>query len=87
MYTKIHNSRGRTVVAVCDEDLLGKTFEEGKLFLKVSKEFYGGERKDVEEAKAMAEDAIRCYIEGLRKENEEVPEEKEIAHVRISVKV
>lgn len=33
----------RTVVAICDSDLLGKKFEEGKRQLDVRESFYNGE--------------------------------------------
>jgi len=42
-YYKIHKSRGKTLLAICDSDLLGKKFEEGKLALHVSRDFYGGQ--------------------------------------------
>lgn len=45
------------------------------------------EGKNLEDAKAMAEDAIRCYVEGLKKLKEKVPQEKEIAQIRMSVAV
>lgn len=45
------------------------------------------EGKNLEDARRMAEDAIRCYIEGLRKAKEKIPQEREIAQVRVSVKV
>ncbi|WP_408959902.1 DUF424 domain-containing protein [Natrinema sp. 74] len=34
------------LVAVCDEDILGETFEEGDLSLTVTEEFYGGDAAD-----------------------------------------
>lgn len=43
------------------------------------------EGKDLNHARAMAKDAIRCYIEGLRKAKEPVPVEGESAQVKISV--
>lgn len=39
------------------------------------------------EAMAMAKEAIKCYIEGLRKINENIPEEREVAQMRIGVMV
>ena len=45
MFVKIHNSY-RDVIAICDEDLLGKKFEEGKFQLDVKESFYNGEKKD-----------------------------------------
>lgn len=45
------------------------------------------EGKNLESARLMAGDAIRCYIEGLRKAKEKVPQENEVAQVRIKVSV
>ncbi len=41
--------------------------------------------RTLEEAREMARDAIRCYIEGLLKEKEKVPEEKSILQEKISI--
>lgn len=43
------------------------------------------EGKNLEHGRAMAKDAIRCYIEGLKKAKEPVPIERETAQVKISV--
>lgn len=45
------------------------------------------EGKNIEEAKRMAEDAIRCYIEGVRKTKQIVPEEGEVGNFRLSVQI
>lgn len=45
------------------------------------------EGKNLEEARIMAEDAIRCYIEGLKKTKENIPTEREVAQMRLSVAV
>lgn len=45
---KIHNSY-RTVVAVCDSDLIGKKFEEGKRQLDLRANFYEEEKLSYEE--------------------------------------
>ena len=34
------------LVAVCDDDVLGETFEDGEVSLTVSEEFYGGDEAD-----------------------------------------
>jgi len=44
IWIKIYTTQGEIILAACDEDILGKTFEEGELQLKVSESFYGGER-------------------------------------------
>lgn len=43
------------------------------------------EGKNLEHARAMAKDAIRCYIEGLKKAKEPIPPERESAQVKISI--
>jgi antitoxin HicB len=43
------------------------------------------EGKNLEHARDMAKDAIRCYIEGLKKAKISVPVEKETAQLKLSV--
>ncbi len=43
------------------------------------------EGKDLEDARDMAKDAIRCYIEGLKKAKEAIPVERETAQLKLSV--
>ena len=43
MYIKIHHSY-RKIVAICDSEILGKKFEEGKKQLDVRENFYKGEK-------------------------------------------
>lgn len=38
------------LIAVCDEDLIGKTFREGNLKLEVKESFYGGKLVSIEDA-------------------------------------
>lgn len=45
------------------------------------------EGRNLEDAREMAKDAIRCYIEGLKKLKERIPKEKEIAQIKVSVAV
>ena len=46
-FIKVMSSH-RDVVAICDSDLLGKRFEQGKLQLDVKESFYKGEEVDEE---------------------------------------
>lgn len=39
----------REILAVCDEDIVGQTFEEGDLRFIVSENFYKGEKKSDQE--------------------------------------
>jgi len=43
------------------------------------------EGKNLEHARDMAKDAIRCYIEGLKKAKEPIPVERESAQLRLSL--
>lgn len=58
----------RDVVAVCDADLLGKRFEEGKFQLDVKENFFKGEKTSEKEAikimKHMLEDDATFNIIG-----------------------
>lgn len=43
--------------------------------------------RDFEEAQEMARDAIRCHIEGLLKEKQEVPNELSLLQERVTVTI
>lgn len=47
MLLKIHKSY-RDIIAICDSNLLGKRFEEGKFQLDIKESFYKGEEKTEE---------------------------------------
>ena len=66
MYVKIHKSKDRHVVAVCDEDLIGKKFETKKLVLNVSERFYKGEKLSDEETYNVMKNALNLNIVGKR---------------------
>jgi hypothetical protein len=48
-YLKIHRIGGEVLLAACDEDLLGRRFEEGALRIEVSESFYGGFKASLDE--------------------------------------
>jgi antitoxin HicB len=43
------------------------------------------EGRDLNDARDMAKDAIRCYIEGLKKAKQAIPIEMETAQLKLSV--
>jgi antitoxin HicB len=43
------------------------------------------EGKDLEDARDMARDAIRCYVEGLKKAKQPIPVERETAQTKLSI--
>jgi len=66
MYIKIHKSETAKIIAICDEDLIGKEFEEGNLYLKVSENFFKGEKKNKEEVKKILKDANSANFVGKK---------------------
>jgi len=50
VYVKVYVKDRQKLVAVCDRDLIGKTFREGKLKLEVTSKFYEGELVTASEA-------------------------------------
>jgi len=66
LLVKIHEAY-RTIVAVCDPEIIGKYFEEGKMQIKIKQELYEGEEKSEEETidiikEAKANDAIFNFV-------------------------
>ena len=55
MLVKIHRTY-RDIVAICDSELIGKRFEEGKFQLDVKDSFFRGDEKDIVETIAIMED-------------------------------
>lgn len=45
------------------------------------------EGDNLQRAKFMAKDAIRCYLEGLIKAKESIPTEKKVGNFRLSVRL
>ncbi|MGQ9543088.1 MAG: DUF424 domain-containing protein [Candidatus Bathyarchaeia archaeon] len=50
VYVKVYVKDRQKLVTVCDRDLIGKTFREGRLKLEVTSRFYEGELATVCEA-------------------------------------
>lgn len=66
MLVKIHNANGRIVVSIADEDIIGKEFEDGERYLKVSETFYKGEKKNDDETIKCLENATSLNIVGKK---------------------
>lgn len=58
MLIKIHKSY-RDVIAICDSNILGQKFEQGKMQLDLTGEFFNGEDKPESEILKIIEDAVR----------------------------
>lgn len=53
MFVKIHKSKDKEILAVCDEDIIGKKFEQGDLCIEVSESFYKDKRVNRKELEAL----------------------------------
>ncbi|WP_456475305.1 DUF424 domain-containing protein [Candidatus Pyrohabitans sp.] len=61
---KIYRVQNEVLVAVCDEDILGRVFEEGELILDIKKEFYGDEVFTEEQVVVFLNEATIANIAG-----------------------
>jgi len=59
MIAKIHKRENDVVLALCDENLLDKKFEEGNLILDLTSDFYKG---DIIEEEKVLQIIRRIYI-------------------------
>ncbi len=59
MIIKKHNANGKIILAICDKDILGKTFEQGDAFLDLNSEFYKGKKA---QKKEIIEEINKAYI-------------------------
>ena len=66
---KVIKTSEALLVNICDEELLGKTFREGEVVLKVVSSFYGGEKVDEEKVKEMIEEGDIISLVGERSIN------------------
>ena len=60
MFVKIYESY-RIIVAICDEELIGKVLEEGKFYLEIKESFFKG--------KSVSEKEVMEIIEDMSKED------------------
>jgi len=49
MLVKLHRKDGRSIISVCDKELLGKLLEDNGKQLDLTGDFYKGEEKNAEE--------------------------------------
>ena len=61
---KQHHSPHGIVVVITDSDILGKSFEEGKLQLDLTKDFYKGDAKTKKEVLKILQKAYVVHLTG-----------------------
>jgi len=87
---KIHNYEKGKIVALCDENILGKKFSENGLVLDLSSNFYKGEimednkilelLKDVYITNASGDESVRLLLKNKFVEKENIIKIKGIPH-------
>ena len=63
-YIKIHKKREDAITAICDEEIIGKRFDEGDIQLEVSERFYKERKINDNEAVSAMEEATILNITG-----------------------
>lgn len=48
----------RNIVAICDSEIVGKTFEEGNFKLETKESFFKGEKKEPEEVEKILKEMV-----------------------------
>lgn len=66
MIIKERRTERGLLVAVCDSDILGETFENGDVSFTVTEEFYGGDEADAETVVERLSEATIANIVGTR---------------------
>ena len=70
MIVKVHKTQeGKKIVAVCDEELIGKKLKEKYIQLDLSSEFYKGEKKSEENILKLFDDAYIVNMVGKKAVN------------------
>lgn len=64
MIVKKHISQGRLILAVCDTELLGKTFSNDECNLDLSSDFYNGEEMSKEETQNLMKQSYIINLAG-----------------------
>ncbi len=65
VYVKVHRFQGYVLVAVCDEELLGKILNEKDICFDVNEKFFKGLKMSVEEAIALIRNADAANLIGV----------------------
>lgn len=52
---RVHRQQGFTIVAICDKELLGRTFAQGDVQVHISEEFFAGDEVDARDVQEIEE--------------------------------
>lgn len=66
MKAKMHRQQGNILLAACDKEVLGKTFKQGKVSIKVDEKFYNGKEVSVSELGEMIAESTMGNLVGKK---------------------
>ena len=66
MYVKFHTHGDRTVVAICDKELIGKKLKDKNISIEITERFYKGELKSEQEVCKIFQEATNMNIIGKK---------------------
>ncbi len=64
MFVKTYEVEGEILLAACDEEIIGKTFNEGNLSIEVKEDFYRGEKTGLENLEDLIKEASIVNLTG-----------------------
>ncbi|PKP58465.1 MAG: DUF424 domain-containing protein [Candidatus Altiarchaeales archaeon HGW-Altiarchaeales-1] len=64
MFAKVYEVEGEYMVAACEKSLIGKTFKDGKITLKVTEDFYKGDEVSEDKLLEMLNNATIANLVG-----------------------
>ena len=64
VYANIHRINGQAILAICDVEILGKTFCESNLVFKVNETFFKGFKTSLEKALDLIDEATITNLVG-----------------------
>ncbi|MBI5884660.1 DUF424 family protein [archaeon] len=66
MYAKLHEIQGKSVLAACDKELIGKELMHGEAKIRISEVFYKGEIVSEKELLALLDEANNINLFGSK---------------------
>lgn len=85
MLAKIHNSNGKMILALCDNSIVGKKFEEKNFILDLSSDFFKGKEVSKEKLRPYLKNAFAINAAGKESVqfliDEKLVEEKHVKKV------
>ena len=64
MYIKIHKQQDKEMISFCDEDLIGKTLEEGEIIMEILESFFKGKKSSDKETESILKKSNNINIVG-----------------------